>query len=169
MKLARLLLAVDDVNQTWVEVPPWEATVLQAVWGSAVVQIETGASVAADKPSAHKEYARLNRRYGVDRDGNEYVAQTYGNEPLGVHTLNKAIQDDGLLDSLLQMAEQAAVLQENPDAVTGPSPGEPTAAAVTGPSPGEPTAAAVTGPSPGEPTAKAPAKKRSRAKTDPLL
>lgn len=165
MELARILLAVDDINQTWVEVPPWEAMVLQAVWGSAVLRIETGPTVRLKKPSAHKEYARLNRRYGTDRDGNEYVAQTFGNAPLGVHALDKAIQDDGLLVSLRAMAEQTAVYQENPEAATTPaadSPSPPEAATTPAADPPSPPDAAAA-------RAKTPAKKRSRAKTDPLL
>ena len=109
MALMRVMIAVNDVNEVQILVPHWEVPVLQTVWLNRLLHIETVPAEEAaltDRPPAGREYARLRSKYGVSDTGERFVAQAYGNAPLGVTALQKAIQDDTMAAALA--AAQAA-------------------------------------------------------------
>ncbi len=86
------------------EVAPWEVPVLQAVHTPEKVKVMGVVNHERLKdrpyPDAEMELERLERKYGrdVDTDDKPFVFAVYGQGPLGVAALRKAIEETALAE-----------------------------------------------------------------------
>lgn len=94
MKLVKVRVQLNELHAQVLEVGEWEVPILEVVHGSADVEVVGEVEVDRELPDAASEYARLEQRYGRDREegGLPYVAQVYGQHGAGVRSLEKAIE-----------------------------------------------------------------------------
>ena len=80
--------------------PAWEIPVLQYLFGAPNVTLTgesekvmdlTDGSKDREYPDAQSEYERLSGNYGKDPDDQSFVSRVYGNGPLGLRELQRAI------------------------------------------------------------------------------
>ena len=101
----KLDVRTSELQNARVEVPAWEAPVLQAVHGENVVFV-SDSLVERDAPDAADEFRRLGNKYRGEADDPPFVAAVYGQFGPGIAALKTAI--DAATTNVATVSEEEA-------------------------------------------------------------
>lgn len=93
MQAVKVTVRMNELHTQGLVVGEWELPVLEAIHGTADVQVVADVETDQEIPDPGIEYERLLRRYGVDPEQSmPWVAQVYGQHTVGIRALGQAIK-----------------------------------------------------------------------------